>query len=84
MFKINQTRKKFKELFVDVEKNAGDIIELQLDCIEKRMEQLENEGRDRDLVALGQEYLEWVVAVNGDRYGFLFINQISREDFTDK
>lgn len=84
MFKTSQTRKKFKELFVDVEKNAGDIIELQLDCVEQRMEQLEKEGRDADLVSLGQEYLEWAVAVDGDRYGFLFINQITKEDFTDQ
>lgn len=84
MFKTDKTRKKFKELFIDVEKNAGDIIELQLDCVEQRMGQLEKEGRDADLISLGQEYLEWAVAADGDRYGFLFINKITKEDFTDQ
>jgi len=84
MFKTSQTRKKFKELFVDVEKNVGEIIELQIDCVEDRMDVLEKEGRDRDLLALGQEYIEWVHAEDGDRYGFLFINQISKEDLTDQ
>jgi len=45
---------------------------------------LEKEGRDRDLLALGQEYVEWVHVANGDRYGFLFINKITKEDFTDQ
>lgn len=84
MLKSNQTRKKFKELFVDVEKNVGEIIELQLDCVENRMDVLEKEGRDRDLLALGQEYIEWAHVEDGDRYGFLFINQITKEDFTDQ
>ena len=81
MFKTSQTRKKFKELFVDVKKNAGEIIELQLDCVENRMDVLEKEGRDRDLLALGQEYVEWVHVANGDRYGFLFINKITNRTF---
>jgi len=84
MIETGQIRKKFQRLFVDMERNVEEIIELQLDCIECRMSVLEKEGRDRDLVALGQEYFEWVDAKDGDSYGFLFINKISKKDFTDQ
>lgn len=76
MFKMNQTRKRFKELFTDVQENVGEIIELQLDCVEKRMDILDTEGRHKDLIALGQEYIEWANAENGDDYGFLFVGPI--------
>lgn len=76
MFKMNQTRKRFKELFTDVQENVGEIIELQLDCVEKRMDFLDSEGRYKDLIALGQEYIEWANAENGDDYGFLFVGPI--------
>jgi hypothetical protein len=73
---MNQTRKRFKELFTDVQENVGEIIELQLDCVEKRMDFLDSEGRYKDLIALGQEYIEWANAENGDDYGFLFVGPI--------
>ncbi len=73
---MNQTRKRFKQLFTDVEENVGEIIELQLDCVEKRMDVLDAEGRHKDLIALGQEYIEWANAEDGDNYGFLFVGPI--------
>jgi hypothetical protein len=74
--KMNQIRKQFKKLFADVYQNAGEIIELQLNCVEERMDVLDAEGRHKDLIALGQEYIEWANAENGDDYGFLFVGPI--------
>jgi hypothetical protein len=73
---MNQTKYKFKELFTNVKKNAGKIIELQLDCVEDRMSFLSDSNRHDDMMALGKEYLEWAIAADGEEYGFLFIESI--------
>jgi hypothetical protein len=73
---MKKLKSKFKELFADVEENVGDIIELQLHCVEERMDVLDSEGRYKDLIALGQEYAEWANAEDGDNYGFLFVGPI--------
>ena len=80
MFKTNNPRKRFKELFTDMHGNVGDIIELQLDCVEKRMDVLDQEGRYKDLIALGQEYIEWANVEDGDNYGFMFAGRITDQD----
>lgn len=76
MLKTKEIRNKFKTLFTDVETNVGEIIELQLKCIENRMDVLDEESRYKDLIALGQEYYEWAHAEDGDNYGFLFLSII--------
>ena len=53
------TNKKLKKLFGNLEKNAGVVVDHQLDLIDERLEELENKEQWRDLVALVQEYKEW-------------------------
>ena len=53
------TNKKLKKLFGNLEKNAGVVVDYQLDLIDERLEELENKEQWRDLVALVQEYKEW-------------------------
>jgi len=56
---VKLTNKKLKKLFGNLEKNAGVVVDHQLDLIDERLEELENKEQWRDLVALVQEYKEW-------------------------
>ena len=53
------TNKKLKALFGNLEKNAGVVVDHQLDLIDVRLDELEKKEQWRDLVALVEEYKEW-------------------------
>jgi hypothetical protein len=76
MLKMNHTRKKFKQLFRNMSENVEEIIELQLDCVEDRMTLLDDEERYKDLIALGQEYMEWANTEDGEEYGFFYAERL--------
>jgi hypothetical protein len=56
--------------------NVEEIIELQLDCVENRMILLDDEERYKDLIALGQEYMEWANTEDGEEYGFFYAERL--------
>ena len=53
------TNRKLKKLFGNLEKNAGIVVDHQLDLIDERLDELEKKEQWRDLMALVQEYKEW-------------------------
>ena len=53
------TNRKLKKLFGNLEKNAGVVVDHQLDLIDDRLDELEKKEQWRDLMALVQEYKEW-------------------------
>ena len=53
------TNRKLKKLFGNLEKNAGVVVDHQLDLIDDRLDELEKKEQWRDIVALVQEYKEW-------------------------
>ena len=53
------TNKKLRKLFGNLEKNAGVVVDHQLDLIDDRLDELESKEQWRDLMALVQEYKEW-------------------------
>lgn len=53
------TNRKLKKLFGNLEKNAGVVVDHQLDLIDDRLDELESKEQWRDIVALVQEYKEW-------------------------
>ncbi len=53
------TNRKLKKLFGNLEKNAGIVVDHQLDLIDDRLDELESKEQWRDIVALVQEYKEW-------------------------
>ena len=53
------TNKKLRKLFGNLEKNAGVVVDHQLDLIDERLDELEKKEQWRDLMALVQEYKEW-------------------------
>ena len=53
------TNKKLRKLFGNLEKNAGVVVDHQLDLIDDRLDELEKKEQWRDLMALVQEYKEW-------------------------
>ena len=53
------TNKKLKALFGNLEKNAGVVVDHQLDLIDVTLDELEKKEQWRDLVALVEEYKEW-------------------------
>ena len=55
------TNRKLKKLFGNLEKNAGVVVDHQLDLIDDRLDELEKKEQWRDLMALVQEYKEWTV-----------------------
>ena len=57
---MSLTKSKLKKLFKDLDANADTIISNQLDLIDERLDHLENNNQWRDVVALCQEYKEWV------------------------
>ena len=55
------TNKKLRKLFGNLQNNAVDIVENQLDLIDDRLDDLYDKERFRDMLALVQEYKEWTV-----------------------
>ena len=53
------TNRKLKKLFGNLEKNAGVVVDHQLDLIDDRLDELESKEQWLDLMALVQEYKEW-------------------------
>ena len=55
------TNKQLRKLFGNLQNNAVDIVENQLDLIDDRLDDLYDKERIRDMLALVQEYKEWTV-----------------------
>ncbi len=55
------TNKQLRKLFGNLQNNAVDIVENQLDLIDDRLDDLYDKERFRDMLALVQEYKEWTV-----------------------
>jgi hypothetical protein len=74
---------KFFILFEDIDTNAEEIIDTQLEIVEERMCKLERQNKWRDIYALVQEYKEWGTAKEGDDYAFLWLERISNTEQVD-
>jgi len=70
-----------KNLFSDLKTNASEVIEIRLDEMEHRMDELEEDGDYRSILAICQEYIEWGQTEDGEDYNMLWIeNLMDRED----
>ena len=77
------TTAELEYLFSNMEENAEEVIEMRLDEMEHRMEELEQEGDYRSILAICQEYLEWGQTEDGEDYNMLWIeNLMDREDLS--
>lgn len=70
------TTLELKDLFLDLDKNLEEIIEIRLDEMEHRMEELEKLEQYRDILALCQEYYEWGTCKNGEDYNMLWLENL--------
>jgi len=53
--------------------NVEEVIDEILAHVERRFDILDKEGRDEDIIALCQEYMEWGSAETGDDIGYMFL-----------
>ena len=66
-----------RELFADLETNAGKVIDDHLDMLEVRMTKLEKKERWRDVLALVQEYREWGQTEQGEDYNMMWMEDLN-------
>ena len=67
-----------RELFADLETNAGKVIDDHLDMLEVRMTKLEKKERWRDVLALVQEYREWGQTEQGEDYNMMWLEDLNK------
>ena len=67
-----------RELFADLETNAGKVIDDHLDMLEVRMTKLEKKERWRDILALVQEYREWGQTEQGEDYNMMWLEDLNK------
>lgn len=67
-----------RELFADLETNAGKVIDDHLDMLEVRMTKLEKKERWRDILALVQEYREWGETEQGEDYNMMWLEDLNK------
>ena len=67
-----------RELFADLETNAGKVIDDHLDMLEVRMTRLEKKERWRDILALVQEYREWGQTEQGEDYNMMWLEDLNK------
>ena len=67
-----------RELFADLETNAGKVIDDHLDMLEVRMTKLEKKKRWRDVLALVQEYREWGQTEQGEDYNMMWLEDLNK------
>jgi len=67
-----------RELFADLETNAGKVIDDHLDTLEVRMTRLEKKERWRDILALVQEYREWGQTEQGEDYNMMWLEDLNK------
>lgn len=67
-----------RELFADLETNAGKVIDDHLDMLEVRMSKLEKKERWRDVLALVQEYREWGQTEQGEDYNMMWLEDLNK------
>lgn len=70
------TTTELETLFSDMNENAHTVIELRLDEMEHRMEELEEEGDYRSILAICQEYLEWGQTEQGEDYNMFWMQNL--------
>ena len=70
------TTTELETLFSDMNENAHTVIELRLDEMEHRMEELEEEGDYRSILAICQEYLEWGQTEQGEDYNMFWMENL--------
>jgi hypothetical protein len=77
------TTAELENLFSNMQENAEEVIEMRLDEMEHRMEELEQEGDYQSILAICQEYLEWGQTENGEDYNMFWIeNLMDRKDLS--
>ena len=67
-----------RELFADLETNAGKVIDDHLDMLEVRMNKMEKQKRWRDILALVQEYREWGQTEQGEDYNMMWLEDLNK------
>jgi len=70
------TTTELEYLFSNMNENAEKVIELRLDEMEHRMEELEEEGDYRSILAICQEYLEWGKTEQGEDYNMFWMENL--------
>ena len=70
------TTTELEYLFSNMNENADKVIELRLDEMEHRMEELEEEGDYRSILAICQEYLEWGQTEQGEDYNMFWMQNL--------
>jgi len=57
--------------------DVQDTIDTILEYVETRFEYLDAQDRQRDIMALAQEFWEWGSADDGDEIGYLFLPRLA-------
>jgi len=70
------TTTELEYLFSNMNENVEKVIELRLDEMEHRMEELEEEGDYRSILAICQEYLEWGKTEQGEDYNMFWMENL--------
>lgn len=70
------SKNKLKKFFSDPSNHANDLIQDQLERMEKVFDYHLECGEDGDALAIYQEYKEWIDAEENTVYGFLLLEQI--------
>ena len=73
---LQMTTTELEILFSDMNENAHTVIELRLDEMEQRMEELEEEGDYRSILAICQEYREWGLTEQGEDYNMFWMQNL--------
>lgn len=73
------TTAELRAMFADMNANASELIEIRLDEMEHRMEELEQEGDYLSILAICQEYLEWGQAKDGEDYNMLWMERLKHK-----
>lgn len=70
------SKTKLTKLFREPSKYANDIIEDQLERMEKQFNYHLQSADDENALAIYQEYKEWIDAEEGDTYGFILLERL--------
>ena len=71
------SKRTLKRWFQDPVKHANDLIQDQLERMEVQFNHHVKTENHANALAVYQEYAEWIDAEEGEKYGFLLIDQIA-------
>lgn len=72
------SKNKLAKLFSNPANNANDIIQDQLERMEVHFDRHCKDDEPGNALAIYQEYAEWIDAEDGERYGFMLLENISQ------